>query len=116
MKSLVINRFGGVGLLLEGTGGNRVVGNRIGTDLSGTQAAGNGDGIQIQIVAGNTVGGLTRAERNIISGNRSVGINLAGPGSVFNHVMGNYIGDRRYGAVVRSQLPGGGPPRQRPRI
>ncbi|SIO06103.1 hypothetical protein SAMN05444166_2250 [Singulisphaera sp. GP187] len=92
VQSLVINGFAGIGLLLEGAGGNRVVGNRIGTDLSGTQAIGNGDGIQIQNITGNTIGGLTRAERNIISGNRGVGIYLVGPGSVFNHVMGNYVG------------------------
>ncbi|WP_406700944.1 hypothetical protein V5E97_19320 [Singulisphaera sp. Ch08] len=92
VQSLVINGFGGIGLLLEGTGGNRVVGNRIGTDLSGTRSVGNGDGVQIQNITGNTIGGLTRAERNIISGNRGVGIYLVGSGSVFNHVMGNYIG------------------------
>ena len=92
VQSLVINRFGGIGLLLEGPGGNRVVGNRIGTDLSGTQAAGNGNGIQILNSSLNTIGGLTRAERNIISGNRSIGISLAGSGSIFNRVWGNYIG------------------------
>jgi hypothetical protein len=92
VKSLVINGFGGSGLLLEGPGGDRVIGNRIGTDLSGTQAAGNGDGIQILNSAANTVGGLTQAERNIVSGNNRIGINLSGPGSVFNRVMGNNIG------------------------
>ncbi|AGA30390.1 beta strand repeat-containing protein [Singulisphaera acidiphila] len=92
VQSLVINGFAGIGLLLEGIGGNRVVGNRIGTDLSGTQAVGNGNGIQIQNIDLNTIGGLTPAERNIISGNRNIGINLVGSSTMFNRVWGNYIG------------------------
>lgn len=92
VRSLVINRFGGIGLLLQGGGGYRVIGNRIGTDLSGTQAAGNETGLQIFNSGGNTIGGTTPAERNIISGNRSIGLSLAGSGAIFNHVMGNYIG------------------------
>lgn len=92
VQSLVINGFAGVGLLLEGRGGNRVVGNRIGTDISGTQAIGNGNGIQIQEIEVNTIGGVTPAERNIISGNLNVGLNLVGSRARFNRVLGNYIG------------------------
>lgn len=41
VRGLVINRFYGVGLVINGGGGNRIVGNRIGTDPSGSIRQGN---------------------------------------------------------------------------
>jgi len=73
--------------------GNRVVGNFIGTDLSGTVGRGNiRDGILISEAAQNIVGGLTVAERNIISGNKQSGIYLFGLGATRNEILGNFIG------------------------
>ena len=69
---------------------NVVVGNYIGTDLTGTKAVPNlGDGVYDAAGANNTVGGTTPAERNIISGNSSYGIELLDAGNV---ASGNYIG------------------------
>ena len=44
VRGLVINRFGGDGIVLDGSGstGNIVAGNYVGTDASGTAALGNG--------------------------------------------------------------------------
>ncbi|MDJ0696270.1 right-handed parallel beta-helix repeat-containing protein [Mastigocoleus sp. MO_188.B34] len=77
----------GVDIGGEGTRRNEVKGNYIGTDITGTKALGNDDGIQIKdgssknIVAG-----------NIVSGNLDDGIPIADPGTVDNLVINNYIG------------------------
>jgi uncharacterized repeat protein (TIGR01451 family) len=69
---------------------NLIIGNYIGTDLTGTKAVPNqGDGIFNDEGAFNTIGGTTPAERNLISGNRFYGVELHDAANV---VMGNYIG------------------------
>ena len=103
----------GQGNLISGTGGhgiqiysdsrnNRVSGNLIGTDLAGTGARPNNySGIAIQGApgpSGNTIGGATPGERNIISGNRENGIALS-DSAHDNIVIGNYIGVNITGSV-----------------
>src|SRR5207245_227706 len=68
--------------------GNRIQGNYIGTDVSGTRALPNADGILAG--AGNLIGGTQPGARNLISGNRSSGITINGPSG--NRIEGNYIG------------------------
>src|SRR5918998_4161872 len=70
VKGLVINHWDD-GLRIEGAHatGNKVTGNYIGTDASGTQDLGNFAGVRVSSGSGNTVGGTTAAERNVISGN-----------------------------------------------
>ena len=90
IRGLVINRFGGSGIGLWG-GNNTIVGNYLGTDAGGTLDLGNGiDGVEV-FSSNNTIGGLTAADRNVISGNQDDGIDLdvAGTGNV---IIGNYIG------------------------
>ena len=79
--------------------GNRVQGNFIGTDVSGTIALGNGTGVFIQasFTAGpkkNIIGGPAPGEGNVISGNtRGVFIeddDLVG--TIGNLIQGNLIG------------------------
>ena len=80
------------GVAIEGGNGNSVKGNYIGTDATGEVALPNGGGVQIYD-SQNTVGGSTAAERNVISGNTWVGVDIAGGGySNDNSVKGNYIG------------------------
>ena len=68
---------------------NRVAGNFIGTEETGTQDIGNtGDGLAITGPQ-NLVGGSQAASRNIISGNNFDGVSVAGAN---NRVTGNYIG------------------------
>src|SRR3712207_6224753 len=67
------------------------MGNYIGTDASGTQAAGNaGLGVFVSGASNNTIGGTTAAARNVISGN-SYGVGIGGA-AAGTRVAGNYIG------------------------
>src|SRR4029077_4175841 len=86
----------------NGTNNNTVLGNYIGTDVTGTIAKPNG-GAGVSIFGGarsNTIGGTTPAARNIISGNNFQGIAVGGVGNTLgttmgpmqNLVQGNYIG------------------------
>lgn len=93
IRGLAINRFVGDGILI--TGSNNVVdGNFIGTNAAGTADFGNAsDGVAILGGSnGNTIGGTTRAARNLISGNDSRGVLVAGPSTSGTLIQGNYIG------------------------
>jgi titin len=87
------NGRNGVYVVNNGATGNKVQGNYIGTDLSGTQDLGNGiDGVQLLDPPSNTtIGGTVAAARNVISGNDRNGVTIDG-GSFSNKVQGNYIG------------------------
>ncbi len=95
------NNDDGIDIRDAGTSGNVVAGNLIGTDVNGTSKLGNADdGIQIQSGAtGNTVGGTTTAERNVISGNGSDGVALTSGTTTGNVVLGNFIGTDKTGAA-----------------
>ncbi len=74
-------------------GGATIQGNFIGTNAAGTAALANGgNGVTITNAAGNTIGGATAGTRNIISGNASHGVLIAGGSATDNVVEGNYIG------------------------
>src|SRR5208282_3258151 len=97
---------GGHGIYLLNGGGNTIEGNFIGTDSSGTVAAGNeGVGVLIESSPNNLVGGLTPAARNLIAGNPGGAIdldNFSGPDAPGNLIQNNYIntdksGTRRLG-------------------
>jgi len=107
LRGLVINRFSTHhGLEVGGTGHHLIVGNFIGTDITGTIALGNFAGISVGS-PDNIVGGTTAADRNIISGNISnSGVGLAGPNSVGNLIQGNYIGTDVTGTVDLGNLVG----------
>ena len=79
------------GIRIDTAGGNTIVGNYIGTNAAGNAADANGStGVSVMAGAnGNTIGGLTAAERNVIAAN---GNNNIGLGSNANVVLGNYIG------------------------
>ncbi|HZL37389.1 MAG TPA: Calx-beta domain-containing protein, partial [Tepidisphaeraceae bacterium] len=104
VRGLVINRFQGAGIQDGGYQGGSVpsnyphiyfdaiVGNYIGTDVSGLVAKPNGEGLVLGGIGGGyfTIGGTTAANRNVISGNSDNGI-LISKGSNF-YIQGNYIG------------------------
>ena len=85
---------GGVWLQEPGTTGNRVEGNYIGTDASGTAAPGNhGHGVVLlDGPSGNVVGGEAPGAGNLISGNARHGVSIEGAGATGNAIMGNIIG------------------------
>ncbi|NMB61598.1 MAG: hypothetical protein GYA18_04575 [Chloroflexi bacterium] len=70
---------------------NSVIGNYIGTDITGTKAIPNNTGLTIWTVSYNRVGGTAEGEGNLISGNQ-IGINLNGYGVTDNIILGNIIG------------------------
>lgn len=87
-------------VLNDGTNTNQIAGNKIGTDPSGLIDLGNGlRGVEVLQGAtigfnttNNVIGGLTAAERNIISGNNSGGVRIAGTTTTSNVIAGNFIG------------------------
>jgi hypothetical protein len=92
IKGLIVNRFGGDGIILNNNGGNTVQGNYVGTNSSGTGALGNGaSGIGVA-TPNNTVGGTTGAQRNIVSGNSGTGIAITGASASGNVISGNFVG------------------------
>ena len=88
------NGRSGISIADTGTMNNRVSGNYIGTDASGTKALGNErNGISIRDGAqNNPVGGSSVAERNLVSGNERNGVEIAGTDTMSNTVSANYIG------------------------
>lgn len=83
------------GLPLFGVGAtaNVVIGNYIGTDISGSYAIGNTYGVLCDDGSfSNRIGGPSDAERNIISGNVGYGVFLYNNGTSYNTIQNNYIG------------------------
>jgi len=98
LKGLIVNRFAKSGVFVYGPGNNKIVGNYIGTNATGTAAAPNlAHGIFVQS-ATNTIGGTTTAERNVISGNTKAGVFFFLQYAHHNKVTGNYIGTDVTGA------------------
>ncbi|GEM_PF-2008450 len=93
------NTSGGITFFPDGTGGvgNVIIGNLIGTDISGTAKIPNVRcGIFVQKYADNNagilIGGVYSDSGNIISGNYQFGIWMRGSGVKNNFIRGNYIG------------------------
>ncbi|HOW96401.1 MAG TPA: hypothetical protein P5567_10355 [Kiritimatiellia bacterium] len=90
----VISGNGTAGISMSGTNtrDNRIVGNLIGTDASGTQKLANAiSGIALDGTIGVIVGGTNASERNVISGNGEWGVHL-NYGAFSNRLAGNIIG------------------------
>jgi streptogramin lyase len=89
------SRSQGAGIWIDGPGAtnNMVFGNRIGTNLAGDASLGNEIiGVLVNEGSGNLIGGTFAGASNLISGNTSIGVMLAGPGASANMVEGNLIG------------------------
>ena len=96
-----------------GTGGaasNRVEGNYIGLDVSGTVDLGNGNqGVGVfsaNANTGNVIGGTVAGARNVISGNGNDGVLISGATATGNRVEGNYIGTNAAGTAAIPNLRG----------
>ncbi len=109
IRGLNIIRFSDSGIRIDGAAsGTFVAGNFIGTNAAGTSAVcgtgincGNFNrGILIVGTTGNTVGGTTAPDRNVISGNFGVGISITTGGSAT--ISGNYIGTDAAGTAMLS--------------
>jgi len=99
----VISGNGGNGVFLSGsdTWGNEVVGNFIGTDVSGGLSVENSaSGVALGPGShDNTIGGDAAGERNLISGNGFSGVVLVGSGTNSNTIQGNFIGTDITGTI-----------------
>jgi len=93
-RNLISGNYVGVMLAtIPGQGHpNFVVGDLIGTDISGEKPVGNIVGIYINGAAGNLIGGTGPGYGNVISGNSSVGVEIYGSASAGNLIEGNTIG------------------------
>ncbi len=92
---------------LSGVASNNVVeGDYVGTNAAGTAALPNGgDGVQIiGGAAGNTVGGTTFDDCDVISGNAGNGVTVSDPGTNNDTVQADYIGTDATGELP---LPNG---------
>jgi murein DD-endopeptidase MepM/ murein hydrolase activator NlpD len=99
------NRVFGI-VLRVGATGNRVEGNYIGTNVTGTAALPNGNGVYLWDTPGNTIGGTAPEARNLISGNPGDGVRIEGSGATGNQVQGNYIGTDVTGTAAVSNTHG----------
>ena len=103
------NSVYGIGILQLADSGNTVLGNFIGTDITGTKAIGNTNaGVQVQACA-NMIGGTAAGAGNVISGNLQQGIYLSGiNGNVTGNVIqGNLIGTDVTGANALANADAG---------
>jgi hypothetical protein len=90
---LTIDRFGGNGILITGTGGNIVIRSHIGvTPDAKAKAPNQSAGIRINQSALNFVGFFDTTSANMIGGNTGSGIVVSGANSRFNVVLVNCIG------------------------
>lgn len=101
------NTDAGVQIEGEGASDNRVEGNYIGVDVSGTTAVSNYDGVTLlQGASGNVIGGTTTAAGNVISGNTNAGIFMHGQGTNQNQILANFIGTNAAGTAVLGNTNG----------
>jgi titin len=103
-RNVISGNFGNAVLMFgSGVNYNRVSGNFIGTDLTGTAPLPNGFPTTIAGASYNIIGGTSAAERNVISGNQrygvrvrdeipnDLGLGVSAP-AIGNQILGNYIG------------------------
>ena len=102
------------GIYLNAASENVIAGNLVGLAPDGiTMRANHETGIMIKLAShNNIIGGTTPTERNVVSGNASVGIMIRDTGSDENQVIGNYIGlssnglvgvaNKKHGIVIQS--------------
>ena len=94
----LISGNSGSGVVFSGIG-NSLLGNLIGTDVTGTKPLGNQTGVTVSASGyDNQIGGSYPGEGNVISGNIEYGVFLKGfTGDV---VAGNFIGTDRTGTLA----------------
>jgi IPT/TIG domain/S-layer homology domain len=107
IRGLLINRVPGQSILINGgLDDNKVIGNWIGTDITGTQFLGT-NYTAIRVGGSNTqVGGTDPADHNLIEGGSPFGsatldIEVGG----FNVIQGNHVGLNAAGTAVLATSP-----------
>src|SRR5262249_27014803 len=85
---------------------NVIEGNILGLDVDGTDHGNAMDGIHMVNSSFNLIGGASPAQRNVISGNNSQGIDISG-NATGNQIVGNLIGPDLTGTLNRGNSAGG---------
>lgn len=97
----------GIFIVTTGTFYNSMTGNILGLNAAGTDTVPNDAGL---LLGGGTkyndIGGPSALDRNIFSGNRFGGIEIADQGTSFNNIRGNYIGTDISGLQAKPNLYG----------
>jgi hypothetical protein len=87
----VISGNAGHGVAVVAASGTKIEGNYIGLNAAGTgKIANSGSGVRLSGASGAVIGGTTDAQRNVISGNSSSGIQIDSSSGA--QVLRNYIG------------------------
>lgn len=87
------NALDGIGLISDFARSNRIEGNFVGTDVTGTNKLQNSfSGIWITNAPGNFIGSAASGGGNVVSGNQAQGITLFGAGAFGNVLQGNFVG------------------------
>ncbi len=97
----IISAAGGVGVQFDGAGvqDNVIQGNYVGTDITGTVAIPNRDGVYIALGAtNNTVGGTAIGAGNVVSASTEDGVGIGSASN--NTVVGNLIGTTAAGTAI----------------
>jgi hypothetical protein len=99
IRANVVSGNMGTGIILDGASHDQVVGNNIGTDVTGTKPLGNGIwGLEIDNGASNnSIGGPTSNTRNFIDYS---GVGISGVGTTGNLLIGNTISSSGYGVNI----------------
>ncbi len=100
IRGLVVDGFGGSGIVLEAGASSSVVeGDYVGTDVTGAVAVGNGAwGVAVVGASDCTLGGTSTGAGNLISGNNQGGLYIIDTSAVGDIVEGNRIGTDASGA------------------
>jgi IPT/TIG domain/S-layer homology domain len=107
IRGLLINRVPGYSITTNGGLDDiKVIGNWIGTDVTGTQYLGSGTTAILMAGSNSQVGGTDPADHNLIEGGSSVGsgaleIEVGG----FNVIQGNQVGLNAAGTAVLAPSP-----------
>lgn len=99
------NSSDGIGVF-SGSTATSIAGNLIGTTADGASALGNGGhGVRVSESSSCGIGGVTAAQRNIVSGNAGDGLHIDGADADDAYVWGNRFGTNAAGTGA---LPNGG--------
>ena len=99
------NAATGNAIVIQDPGGDTIAGNSLGMSPTGTAGVGNdGAGVLVEAGIGNTIGGATPGDRNVISGNGAAGIDTEGPATSSNLIEGNFIGTDPTGTVAVANI------------
>ena len=92
IDNLISGNTGAAGIEFVSAGTAVIQGNKIGTDVTGTVALPNRNGISMDLGFDNLIGGTEPGQGNVISGNDWNGIEIARNESTGNRIEGNLIG------------------------